>query len=78
MTVDGWQRTCPGCEIRDGELVERISPTPTFRCTSCGYVWDGSKFRLIFLSLPPDPDDDERIDALVERLMEAARETPAD
>jgi hypothetical protein len=72
MTVDGWQRTCPGCGTCDGDLAQLIALPLTFRCVLCGHVWDGSRARLIFLSRPPDPDDDEGIYALVDRLKEAA------
>jgi hypothetical protein len=75
MTVSGWRRTCPTCGVCDGDEVERIAFRPTFRCMACGYVWRGDAARLVFLSRPPDPDDNEGIDALVDLLVAAARET---
>jgi hypothetical protein len=72
MTIDGWRRTCPGCGTCDGDQVERIAYCPAFRCTTCGHVWDGSGAKLVFLTRPLDPDDDEGIDALVDLLLSAA------
>jgi rubredoxin len=71
--TEGWTRVCPTCGTCDGDLAERISFRPTFRCLVCGYVWDGSKARLVFLTRPPDPDDEEGMDALADLLMKAAR-----
>ena len=78
VTVEGWSRICPTCGTCDGDQVERIAFRPTFRCTVCGYVWSGANAQLVFLARPPDPDDDEGIDALLDVLMEAARDDLTD
>jgi hypothetical protein len=70
--IERWTRICPTCGTCDGDLVERVAFRPTFKCLICGHVWDGSKAKLLFLVRPPDPDDDEGIDALVELLVEGA------
>ncbi len=72
MTVSGWRRTCPTCGTYDGDRVERIAFHPTFLCLVCGYIWDGSQAKLVFLARPLDPDaDEEGIEALVDLLVGA-------
>jgi hypothetical protein len=67
--LEGWTRTCRACGSGDGDLVERVAFHPTFRCLVCGYLWVGSNAKLVFLTRPPDVEDGEQVDALVNLLV---------
>lgn len=68
MTVRGWARTCPGCGTRDGDLVEKVAVSPTFRCRVCRHVWRPVNARHIGFWKPPASDDPEAADAWAEAV----------
>ena len=80
MTSKGWRRTCPDCGTRDGTKVEKIAFHPTFRCTVCGYVWDGSGAELLYLGKPGKPIEmsDDEPDRWINEILDAIGLPPAE
>ena len=70
--VRGWNRTCPTCGSTDGERVNNIAIPPRFRCDVCGYVWDNSGIRPVFIVPARDlaAVTGDQLDAFVERVVD--------
>jgi hypothetical protein len=56
--AQGWDRICAHCGNSDGDKVKRIAFNPTFQC-ECGYIWDGSRAKLLGVWDIGDATDEE-------------------